>query len=126
LKIVFENGSEEKFENNEMSIVPSSNRNYKRAITTRPFSLVSGHICLGYQQAIHPSRAVIAEIGLIGPRVGEPIFEQGKGGYARIGFRLKKTPEVVMEGMEWGFNLGGAYIQPEIAFSAFNTTGNSI
>ena len=25
-----------------------------------------------------------------------------------------------MEGMEWGYNLGGVYVQPEISFSAFN------
>jgi hypothetical protein len=57
LKIVFENGSEEKFEKNELSVVPGSNRNYKRAITTRPFSPLGGHINLGYQQALTPSRA---------------------------------------------------------------------
>ena len=121
LKIVFENGSEEKFEKNELSVVPGSNRNYKRAITTRPFSPLGGHINLGYQQALTPSRALVAEIGLIGPRLGDG--ESANGAYGRIGFRLKRTPEVVMEGMEWGYNLSGTYIQPELTYSNFTSSG---
>lgn len=121
LKIIFENGTEENFEVNEMSVVPSKNRHLKRAITTRPFSLLAGHVCLGYQQALHPTRAFIAEIGWIGPSVGD-LFGPASGAYGRIGFRLKSTPEVVSEGMEWGFNLGGYYIQPEIAYSSFSKT----
>ena len=124
LKIVFENGSEEKFEVNEMSVVPSANRSYKRAITTRPFSLMSGHICIGYQQALSSSRGIVAEIGVIGPGMGES-YNPATGGYGRIGFRLKRSPEIVMEGMEWGYNLGGVYVQPEIAFSAFNRNTTS-
>jgi hypothetical protein len=121
LKIVFENGSEEKFETNLMSVVPSGNRHYKRAITTRPFSLISGHLSIGYQQALHPSRALIAEFGFIGPKLGEG--EDATGAYGRIGFRLKRTPEVVMEGMEWGYNLSGMYVQPELTYSNFSSDG---
>lgn len=123
-KIEFENGTVEFIESNEMSVVPTKNRGYKRAITTRPFSLIGGHICLGYQQAINPSQAIVGELGLIGPGVGT-LYKPANGGYFRIGYRLKRSPEVVMEGQEWGYNLGGVYIQPEIAYSNFNRTSSS-
>lgn len=124
LKIVFANGTVELIEQNEMSVVPSKNRNYKRAFTTRPFSLLGGHLCLGYQQAVTPSQAMIFEIGLIGPSVGT-LNNKANGGYFRAGYRLKRSPEVVMEGQEWGHNLGGVYIQPEIAYSNFNRTSTN-
>ena len=124
LKIVFENGSEEKFETNEMSVVPSSNRSYKKAITTRPFSVLSGHLSIGYQQALNPSRALIVELGLIGPNIRDS--QNSNGAYGRVGFRLKRTPEIVMEGMEWSYSLSGLYIQPELTYSNFSSNGGSL
>lgn len=121
IKIIFENGTEEIFDQNSLSVIPAKNRNYKRAITTRPFAPLMGHLSLGYQQALTPSRAFIAEIGFIGVHIGDGLsYNHATGAYGRIGFRLKRTPEVVMEGMEWGYNLGGFYVQPEIAFSSFD------
>ena len=58
---------------------------------------------------------------MIGPRLGDG--ESANGAYGRIGFRLKRTPEVVMEGMEWGYNLSGRYIQPELTYSNFASSG---
>jgi hypothetical protein len=119
-KIIFENGTEEIIQPNAMSVVPDSKtRYYKRAITTRPFSPLLGFICVGYQQALTPSRALIGEVGYIGAQIGD-LRERSYGGYIRVGIRLKRTPEVVMPGMEWGYNLGGFYIQPELAFSSFS------
>ncbi len=122
-KIKFENGTEELIQQNDMSVVPTNNRNYKRAFTTRPFSLLQGHFCIGYQHAIKPTQALVGEIGWIGPRIGNGMLgtaRDAKGAYGRVGFRLKRTPEVVMEGMEWGYNLAGWYVQPEISYSLFD------
>ncbi len=30
---------------------------------------------------------------------------------------MKRVPEVVMQGMEWGYNLAGFYLQPEVRFT---------
>ncbi|HTF03637.1 MAG TPA: hypothetical protein VK826_06400 [Bacteroidia bacterium] len=120
-KIIFANGTEEIIQPNSMSVVPGNKtRHYKRAITTRPFGPLIGFVCLGYQQALTPTRAVIGEVGYIGAKIGD-LGERSQGAYIRVGFRLKRTPEVVMPGMEWGYNLGGFYVQPELTFSAFST-----
>lgn len=124
-KIIFENGTEEIMEQSALTIVPAKNRNFKRAITTRPFSPLFNHLSLGYQQALSASRAFIAEVGLIGKGVGDG-REDVTGAYGRIGFRLKRTPEVVMEGMEWGYNLAGVYLQPEITYSSFSSSGGGV
>lgn len=121
-KIVFANGTEEVIQQNTMSVTPSKNRNYKRAITTRPFGPLFQFISVGYQQALSPSRAIIGEVGYVGPTVGSMWSEDPTGGFIKVGFRLKRTPEIVMQGMEWGYNLGGFYFQPELAFSSFNVT----
>lgn len=34
---------------------------------------------------------------------------------------MKRVPEVVMQGMEWGYNLAGFYLQPEVRFTFFNS-----
>jgi len=31
-----------------------------------------------------------------------------------------------MEGMEWGYNLAGTYVQPEIVYSSFTSSGGGI
>lgn len=122
-KIIFANGTEEVITQNEMSVTPNAmKRMYKRAITTRPFSPLQQFICLGYQQALTPTRAIVAEVGFIGPTVGSIWPGDPQGGYIKVGFRMKRTPEVVMPGMEWGYNLGGFYVQPELAFASFNVT----
>lgn len=104
---------------NDMSVTPGKTRSYKRAITTRPFGPLIGFISLGYQQAFSPTRSVIGEVGLIGPHVGDLFDKDAHGGFIKVGYRLKRTPEVVTPDMQWGHNLGGFYIQPEIAYSAY-------
>lgn len=122
-KIIFENGTEEVITQNALSVVPNAQkRMYKRAITTRPFGPLIGFVCVGYQQAMTSTRAIVGEVGFIGPHAGNTLGEDATGGYIRVGYRLKRTPEVVMPGMEWGYNLGGFYVQPELTFSAFSRT----
>lgn len=121
-KIIFENGTEEILKQNDMAVVTNeSARRYKRAITTRPFSLMTGYVCFGYQVALSQTRAFVSELGVIGPKVGPAGQYDDSGVYFRAGYRLKRTPEIILPGMEWGYNLGGFYIQPEIAVSIFNS-----
>lgn len=104
---------------NPMSVTPGKSRNYKRAITTRPFGPLIGFVSLGYQQAFSPTRSIVGEVGLIGPHIGDFRDKEAHGGFVKVGFRLKRTPEVVTSDMEWGHNLGGFYVQPEIAYSSY-------
>jgi len=125
-KIIFENGKEEVIERNDMAVTTNeSARRYKRAITTRPFSLMTGYVCFGYQVALTQTRAFVGELGVIGPKVGPAGEYDDSGVYFRAGYRLKRTPEIFTPGMEWGYNLGGFYIQPEIAVSMFNSKPNN-
>jgi hypothetical protein len=119
-KIIYENGKEELITDDEYSVVPKSEfRARKRAVTTQPFGPLLGYISIGYQQAITPSRALVSEIGWIGPHVGS-YTGNGSGVYVKGGMRLKRTPEIVSDNMQWAYNLGGIYVQPELAFSTFN------
>ena len=118
-KIIYANGTVEMVSQDAMSVVPDNQyRARKRAITTRPFSPLSGSVSIGYQQAITATRAFAGEIGIIGPHVGT-LAGNSSGAFVKVGFRLKRVPDVVMQGMQWGYNLGGYYVQPELAFSDF-------
>jgi hypothetical protein len=125
-KIIFENGTVELITSEALSVTPANRelRMRKRAITTRPMSPLWGFVSIGYQQALTPTRAMVFDVGLIGPgfHAWQNLTQQGypKGFYLKAGFRLKRTPEVVMEGQEWGYNLAGFYVEPEVAFSSFN------
>lgn len=122
-KITFENGTEEIIKPNELSVIPTERRNYSRAITTHPMSILFGHLNFGYQQAIGRNTSVVGELGIIGPRLGDDIFDRdSKGVYLKAGYRLKRTPEVVTDDMEWGHNLGGMYVQPTLALSMYKET----
>jgi hypothetical protein len=104
----------------EYSVVPKAEfRARKRAITTEPFSPLLGYLCVGYQQALTPSRAIVSEVGWIGPGVGS-YLQRSSGIFLKGGFRLKRTPDVVTDNMQWAYNLGGFYVQPELAFSTFS------
>src|SRR5678810_1097322 len=87
-KIVFENGKEEVIEQNDMAVSANeSARRYKRAITTRPFSLMTGYVCFGYQVALTRTRAFVSELGVIGPKVGPAGEYNDNGVYFRAGYR---------------------------------------
>lgn len=122
-KIVFENGKEEIIKQNVMAVVANENlRHYKRAITIRPFSVLAGYLGFGYQVALSPTRAFVSEIGIIGIKSTSGGSTNDSGVCFRLGYRLKRTPEFLLPGMEWGYNLAGFYVQPEIAVSTFNST----
>src|SRR5574337_52479 len=95
-KIVFANGSVEYITTSAMSIVPNSEfRARKRAVTTRPMSPVWGFISVGYQQALTPTRAMVFDVGIIGPgfhALGS-FRDPAKGMYMKAGFRLKRRSE---------------------------------
>lgn len=122
-KITFENGTEEVFKANEFSVIPTEGRNYKRAVTTHPMSILAGHLNFGYQQAISRNTSFVGELGIIGPRLGDGFSNRdSKGGYLKAGYRLKRTPEVVSADMEWGHNMGGMYVQPTLALAVYKET----
>lgn len=122
-RITFENGTEEVIKPNELSVIPTEKRNYTRAITTHPMSILFGHLNFGYQQSVGRNRSVVGELGIIGPRLGDGVFgRDSKGVYFKAGYRLKRTPEVVTADMEWGHNMGGMYVQPTLAFSVYKET----
>ena len=104
---------------NDMSVANGNSRYAKRAIFTRPFAPLLGYISLGYQQAFSPTRSVVGEVGIIGPHVGSFMDHDAKGAYVKVGYRMKRAPETTMPGMEWSHNMGGFYIEPEIAYSSF-------
>ncbi len=123
-KIVFENGTEEIMQQNDMAVIDFNKaaRRYTRAITTRPFSPTTGFVSIGYQRALSRNRAFVSELGIIGPKIGSSDWGyKDSGVFLRAGYRLKRVPEVVMQGMEWGYNLGGFYLQPEITLAFFNS-----
>jgi hypothetical protein len=73
--------------------------------------------------ALSPTRAFVSEIGVIGPKSSSTSGDSKDSGVCfRLGYRLKRTPEFLLPGMEWGYNLAGFYVQPEIAVSMFNST----
>jgi hypothetical protein len=120
LKIVYANGTVEILEPGSLSVAPpTAKRHYKRAITTRPFSPLFGYVSVGYQHAIAPNRALTGEVGFIGVQVGD-LYQPSTGGYLRVGFRMKRTPEIIMPGMEWGYNLAGFYFEPQLVLSTFS------
>lgn len=123
-KIIFANGTEEVFEANELSVIPTQRRNFKRAVTTHPMSILAGHLNFGYQQSVARSMSIVGELGIIGPKLGTGLFgdRDSKGGYLKAGFRLKRTPEVVTSDMEWGHNMGGMYVQPTLSMAVYNET----
>lgn len=123
-RITFQNGTIEEMKSAELSVIPAQRRTFKRAITTHPFSIISGHLNFGYQQAMTRSTSLIGEIGIIGPKIGDGLIGNysSKGAYLKVGYRLKRTPEFVTDDMEWGHNLGGMYIQPTLAFSIHDDT----
>lgn len=107
---------------NDMSVASGESRYYKNAIFTRPFAPLRGYISLGYQHAFTPTRSVIGEVGIIGPGIGNFMDHDAKGAFVKLGLRLRRAPEIVTHGMEWGHNVGGFYFQPEIAYSSFQRT----
>ena len=123
-KIIYQNGKEELVAEDEYSVVPKAEfRARKRAITIQPFSPLLGYFAAGYQQAITPSRALVSEVGWIGPSVGK-YTGGGTGAFIKAGIRLKRSPEIVSDNMQWAYNLSGWYVQPELAFSSFSKNVN--
>ncbi|MBI3510345.1 MAG: hypothetical protein HY064_06755 [Bacteroidetes bacterium] len=120
IKIVYENGSVEMMTQDQMSVTPNSTlRMRKRAITTRPFSPLLGFVSIGYQQALTPTRAVVSDVGFIGPKVGTMMDQNAAGFYLKAGMRFKRVPEVVTKDMQWSYALGGFYLEPEVMYSNF-------
>jgi len=81
---------------------------------------VFGHLSLGYQHALNSKRALIAEIGFIGIHLSESLsYNNSLGAFARLGYRFKKVSPNTSINDVCNYNLGGFYIQPEVAFSSF-------
>lgn len=107
---------------NDLSVSSGNSRHHKRVVYTRPFAPLRGFISIGYQHAFTPTRSGLAEVGIIGPGIGNFMDRDAKGAFVKLAYRLKRAPEIVTPGMEWGHAIGGFYIQPEIAYSSFKRT----
>ncbi|HTL83061.1 MAG TPA: hypothetical protein VL651_15215 [Bacteroidia bacterium] len=120
-RIVYANGTSEMITQDQYAVAPTNTmRARKRAITTRPLSPLDGFVCIGYQQALTPSRAVTTEVGLIGPKVGTMFDQNANGFYFKGGMRFKRVPDVVTKDMQWSYALGGFYFEPQIMISNFS------
>lgn len=112
IKIIYENGKEE-------VIMPDKN-----AVKIQLFSLLSGHLALGYERVVKPGFNIETTIGIINVgiiNVGMPQFRSDEvlGGFAKISMKFLLGENFVKNGMKISQPLKGAYTSFELAFSHF-------
>lgn len=92
----------------------------KRIISFEFFSPINHHIAFGYEQVIKNQISLTGEISIIGP--GLTTDERAsKGFFLKAGPKFYFSPDWMMDGMYRFNDMQGAYFQPQIVITYFNS-----
>lgn len=91
----------------------------RRVISVNPFAPLGGDFVMGFQHAATPSRNISAQVGIIGLGFHDLLPNDDKGGFVRVGYRLKLKPTVITDDMKWSHAFAGTYIEPKFTLSMY-------
>lgn len=116
-KILFATGDVKIFD--EDHIVPLALADQRKNVIKVGFlDPLAGFTSVTYERSIKPGRSWEATLGIIG--LGVDINDNNpRGASARFGYKFIKSPDHYIRGMKSAHILKGAYVKPEVIFSAF-------
>ena len=117
-RIIFSDGKELKFKDS-MYDSAQYEKQHLNAIKVGFLSPLFGATSFTYERSIKPGNSWEASLGIIG--LGTDIADNAaSGAYFKFGYKFIKSPDFYSKGTRFDHILKGAYVRPEISFSAYS------
>lgn len=124
-KVIFQNGKEIKFYEDEFSDPTNYATQNKMIIKVAPFSWLLGFTSLAFEKSISPGRSYETSLGLIGAGFNTKYLGSPTGVFLKAGYKFINRPDYHMSGMRYMHILKGSYIKPEIIGTYYGSNENS-
>ena len=72
-----------------------------------------------YERSLGVARSIEGSVGFIGLGYHNLSYDNAKGAYLKLGYKLIKSPDFYLKGMHYSHILKGSYIKPEVSFSSY-------
>ena len=124
-KIVFSNGQEIKFYEDDFTDPTNYSSQNKMAIKVSPFSWLLGFTTISFEKNIKPGKSYETSLGLIGAGFNNKYFDYPSGAFLKVGYKFINRPDYHMNGMRYMHILKGSYVKPEIIGVYYGNSKNS-
>lgn len=124
-KIVFSNGKEIKFYEDDFTNPTNYSNQNKMAIKISPFSWLLGFTSISFEKNIKPGTSYETSLGIIGAGFNNKYFDYPSGAFLKVGYKFINRPDYHMNGMRYMHILKGSYIKPELIGVYYGNSQNS-